>query len=339
MIRPMNDGKDFEFEVMRLLQAMGFDAEVTGYSQDGGVDIVATNPSPLAAGKCIVQCKALARPVGEPVLRDLFGTMHAQGANKGILITTSSFTAAALRFAQGKPLELIDGALYRELCERHGLTAYGTSVEPLPDGELLDPNSTKVRIISIDCSDSDERKSMQHYVFAVGQFSIGNCLAFDAPGIDSVAIQPKCQIPVAERLAFYSHGTGGFALRIESIEEVGTTHDAIHLHPGGLDAFNREFRDSVEKDGRSTEGLKEITGKLSQLELAFTVGIRGEDRYWISLEGRFDVIKRLELAASAKMSSGGLSSASPGSGSSGCLVMLALPLALAALLKAILHYM
>jgi restriction system protein len=74
----MNDGKEFEFEVLRLLQAIGFEAEVTGYSQDGGVDLVATNSSPLAAGKCVVQCKARSRPVGEPVLRDLFGTMHAQ---------------------------------------------------------------------------------------------------------------------------------------------------------------------------------------------------------------------------------------------------------------------
>ena len=182
MARTMNDGKEFEFEVLRLLQAMGFEAEVTGYSQDGGVDLVATNSGPLAAGKCVVQCKARARPVGEPVLRDLFGTMHAQGANKGILITTSSFTAAALRFAQGKPLELIDGALYRELWEQHGLTAYGTGVEAAPDG-LFQPDSPNVRIISFDCTDPRERKSYQDWVFAVGAPSIvGSTLAFRMPG-------------------------------------------------------------------------------------------------------------------------------------------------------------
>ena len=182
MVRAMNEGKEFEFEVLRLLQAMGFDAEVTGYSQDGGVDLVATNSGPLAAGKCVVQCKARARPVGEPVLRDLFGTMHAQGANKGILITTSSFTAAALRFAQGKPLELIDGALYRELCEQHGLTAYGTGVEAASD-ELFQPDSPNVRIISFECTDPRERKSYQDWVFAVGALSVvGNTLAFRMPG-------------------------------------------------------------------------------------------------------------------------------------------------------------
>jgi hypothetical protein len=108
--------------------------------------------------------------------------MHAQGANKGILITTSSFTAAALRFAQGKPLELIDGALYRELCEQHGLTAYGTGVEAAPD-ELFQPDSPNVRIVSFDCTDPRERKSYQDWVFAVGALSIvGNTLAFRMPG-------------------------------------------------------------------------------------------------------------------------------------------------------------
>jgi hypothetical protein len=302
MARTMNDGKEFEFEVLRLLQAMGFEAEVTGYSQDGGVDIVATNPSPLAAGKCVVQCKARSRPVGEPVLRDLFGTMHAQGANKGILITTSSFTAAALRFAQGKPLELIDGDLYRDLCEQHGLTAYGTSVEPLPD-VLFDPNSTKVRIKSIDCTDPDERKSMQDYVFAVGQLSIGNCFAVHEPGTDSFG-----QIPVAERLAFYADAGPAFTLRIHKMEEVGTTYDLIATgSPGGYEALNRKFRESRKRDGVSTEGLKDLTEKPSKLELTFTVGF-GQDRYCITCEGRSDVIERLDLAAMAKMSPAALAS-------------------------------
>jgi len=294
----MNDGKEFEFEVLRLLQAMGFEAEVTGYSQDGGVDLIATNPSPLAAGKCVVQCKARNRPVGEPVLRDLFGTMHAQGANKGILITTSSFTAAALRFAQGKPLELIDGDLYRDLCEQHGLTAYGTSVEPSLD-ELFDPNSTKVRITSIDCTDPAGRKSMQDYVFAVGQLSIGNCLRVHEPGTDSFG-----QCPVAERLAFNADTGSAFELRIHKMEEVGTTYDLIATSkPGGYQALNREFRESRERDGVSTEGLKDLTEKPSKLDLTFTVGF-GQDRYCITCEGRVDVIKRLELAAKAKMSLG-----------------------------------
>lgn len=273
----MNDGKEFEFEVRQLLQLMGLDAEVTGYSQDGGVDLIAINPNPLTGGKCVVQCKATSAPVGEPVLRDLFGTMHAQGANKGILITTSTFTAAALRFAQGKPLELIDGAQYRELCEQYGLAAYGLAVETALD-ELLQPDSPNVRITSLDCTDPDEHKAYQHYVFGVGRLSIGSSLTFDAPGVGSFKFHNYSLTTTS------SHGT------TFSIEQ-------------SLDAIP------------------------ATLELTFTTdGSRGTDTYCISFEGRSDLIEALYRAATPKMSAAA-------SASSGCLLMLALPLALSIAFK------
>ena len=55
------------------------------------------------------------KPVGEPVLRDLYGTVMSERAAKGILITTSRFTARAKKFAEDKPLELIDGTLLLQL--------------------------------------------------------------------------------------------------------------------------------------------------------------------------------------------------------------------------------
>ncbi len=175
----MNDGKEFEFEVRELLRLMGFDADITGYSQDGGVDIVAMNRSPLIGGRYVVQCKAWDAPVGEPVLRDLFGTMHARGATKGILITTSSFTAAALRFAQGKPLELIDGTQYRELCAQYGVNIYSE----IPPDELLQPDSNYVRLIALDCDSAETRSEYQRYVFVVGTLCIGSSFAFKSPSV------------------------------------------------------------------------------------------------------------------------------------------------------------
>ena len=56
-----------------------------------------------------MQCKDQKTPIGEPVLRDLYGLVLSEGVNKGIIITTSKFTEAARRFAEAKPLELIDG--------------------------------------------------------------------------------------------------------------------------------------------------------------------------------------------------------------------------------------
>jgi len=124
------DGRTIEEEVLRVLKALGFNAEATRATADGGIDIVATRPDPLLTGKYIIQCKNWSGPVGEPVVRDLFGVVTAERANKGILITTSRFTASAVAFAAGKPLELIDGPRWQELCEEAGISVLA------PGGEL-----------------------------------------------------------------------------------------------------------------------------------------------------------------------------------------------------------
>ncbi|MHB8088739.1 MAG: restriction endonuclease [Anaerolineaceae bacterium] len=104
-----NTGLDFENRVKKLLESMGFTATTTKATSDGGIDIVAFNQSPMLRGKYIIQCKDWKNPVGEPVLRDLYGLVLAEGANKGILMTTGDFTNAAIKFSEGKPLELING--------------------------------------------------------------------------------------------------------------------------------------------------------------------------------------------------------------------------------------
>lgn len=112
------DWQGFEAACARLVERFGFNATVTKATGDGGVDIEAYNPQPLLEGKYLIQCKKWEAPVGEPPLRDLYGLVVSTGANKGILITTSTFTPAAKRFADGKPLELIDGASFARLLKQ-----------------------------------------------------------------------------------------------------------------------------------------------------------------------------------------------------------------------------
>jgi len=112
-------GLHFEEVCLRLVREMGFDAQVTEITGDGGIDIIATSTKPIFAGKYVIQCKAWKQPIGEPVVRDLYGVVHSERANKGILIATSSYTKSALAFARDKPLELIDGPQLRRLLEQY----------------------------------------------------------------------------------------------------------------------------------------------------------------------------------------------------------------------------
>jgi len=108
-------GEDFEEQVLRVVRGLGFVAERTKPTADGGIDIVARRGEPLLRGKYIIQCKNWSKPVGVRVVRELYGVMMDEGASKGTLITTSRFTQPALEFAVGKPLELINGDGWREL--------------------------------------------------------------------------------------------------------------------------------------------------------------------------------------------------------------------------------
>ena len=99
--------QDFEHLVARLYTRLGYRVQVTGGSHDGGIDLVAEREG----RRHYIQCKRYStRQVPVGAVRDFYGAMADKAASgKGFFITTSTFTLEAERFAQGKPLELIDG--------------------------------------------------------------------------------------------------------------------------------------------------------------------------------------------------------------------------------------
>jgi restriction system protein len=110
---------EFESLITNLFQAMGLDTKLTQASRDGGVDCVAFDPRPILGGKVVVQAKRYKNTVGVSAVRDLFGTMHNEGASKGILVTTSGFGKATFEFANEKPIELIAGSNLLYLLKEH----------------------------------------------------------------------------------------------------------------------------------------------------------------------------------------------------------------------------
>ena len=112
-------GVEFERVCKRLLENMGFSVETTKTTGDGGIDLIAYNSQPLLSGKYIIQCKRYTGSVGEPIIRDLYGVITSERANKGILMTSGVFTKQAQAFAEDKPIELIDGVKLKELLENY----------------------------------------------------------------------------------------------------------------------------------------------------------------------------------------------------------------------------
>lgn len=118
------DWEDFEHLIRELFakefSAAGGEVKVTRASHDGGVDAIAFDPDPIRGGKIAIQAKRYTGTVGVSAVRDLYGTVMNEGANKGILVTTSSYGPDAYEFAKGKPLTLLNGGNLLHLLEKHG---------------------------------------------------------------------------------------------------------------------------------------------------------------------------------------------------------------------------
>jgi len=119
------DLNPFEFEqlVANLFSQMGLDSKLTRSSRDGGVDCIAYDRRPVLGGKVVIQAKRYRNTVGVSAVRDLYGTMLNEGANKGILVSTSGYGPDAFEFAKAKPIELIDGGNLLYLLQEIGVEA------------------------------------------------------------------------------------------------------------------------------------------------------------------------------------------------------------------------
>jgi restriction system protein len=103
----------FERLSQRFLRELGFmNVEVTGKSGDGGIDGVGViKIGGVLSFHVVFQCKRYAGSVSSPAIRDFRGAMIGR-ADKGLFITTGTFTRDAKREAQrdgAPPIDLIDG--------------------------------------------------------------------------------------------------------------------------------------------------------------------------------------------------------------------------------------
>jgi restriction system protein len=109
------DGFEFEKLMVQLFEAIPEFDEVrrTRSRADGGIDLVAVNTTPFVGGRVAIQAKRFAphRKVDIAAVREVVGSISQREFNKGIIITTSGFTAAAREEATRLGVELYD-------CER-----------------------------------------------------------------------------------------------------------------------------------------------------------------------------------------------------------------------------
>jgi restriction system protein len=111
----------FERLCQRLLRESGFEkVQITGKSGDGGLDgLGVLQMNAFVSFKVLFQCKRYAGSVNPSQVRDFRGAMMGR-ADKGIILTTGTFTADARKEAARDgvpPIELVDGEKLIDLFE------------------------------------------------------------------------------------------------------------------------------------------------------------------------------------------------------------------------------
>lgn len=98
---------EFEEYIAELFRRLGYKTQATGGSRDGGIDVIAEKDGV----KHYIQCKKYfaKHQVGSPEVREFYGALAAHyGNGEGWFITTNKFTPEAKKFAEDKPIVLIN---------------------------------------------------------------------------------------------------------------------------------------------------------------------------------------------------------------------------------------
>lgn len=99
--------QQFEWMVGEAYRRQGYSVEESlAAGADGGIDLILRKDGETT----LVQCKRWkTQSVGAPVIREMFGLLAHHGAARVIVVTSGRFTREAAVFAEGKPIDLVDG--------------------------------------------------------------------------------------------------------------------------------------------------------------------------------------------------------------------------------------
>lgn len=136
--------KYFETVVLDVLHKLGYgtsrsDLKRVGGSGDAGIDGVISLDR-LGLEKVYVQAKRWQGVIGRPEIQGFYGALAGQRANKGVFITTSSFSDLAIEFAASiERIVLVDGRTLAGLMMDYevGVTSQHVSV-PKIDSDYFD---------------------------------------------------------------------------------------------------------------------------------------------------------------------------------------------------------
>lgn len=103
-------GAEFEEFVARMFTQMGYITEVTKLSGDYGVDVIAEKDG----SKIGIQAKCYSGSVSNSAIQEIVAGMKYYNCQKGLVVTNSKFTKAAIELAKSNNIQLWDRKVLEE---------------------------------------------------------------------------------------------------------------------------------------------------------------------------------------------------------------------------------
>jgi restriction system protein len=127
-IKIMNS-REFEFFCAKLFELQGYKAKVTKATGDGGKDVI------LWKGKTkyYVECKHYNADgkVSRPIANKLYGTMCADGVERGIIITTGRFTKECVEWCKMTGIRTLTNNDIARTIQKIGLEEVASAIKHL----------------------------------------------------------------------------------------------------------------------------------------------------------------------------------------------------------------
>lgn len=113
--------EQFENLVAGVMRAMGYHADVTQLSGDGGVDVLASrDPLRLQPPTIKVQVKRTTNSIGGPTVQALLGTLSPGGNELALFVTLGNYSNDATHIARTRQdIRLLTGAQFIDLIFEH----------------------------------------------------------------------------------------------------------------------------------------------------------------------------------------------------------------------------
>jgi len=108
-------GQEFEAFLKNLFEKMGYKVELTKPSSDQGADLILDKNGE----RTVVQAKRYSNKVNNKAVQEVVAAINYYKADKGLVVTTSEFTSAAVKLANANNISLMDGNKLKNLIEKY----------------------------------------------------------------------------------------------------------------------------------------------------------------------------------------------------------------------------